>query len=64
MANWLPQGGARKVLASVFGLYLLGAMLLGMYWSIAPAPFDVQERAQALATKEGSSVVTGSVTRP
>ena len=62
LAQWLPQGGARNVLVLVFGVYLLGAMLLGMYWSIAPAQFDVQERTQALATKEGSSVVTGSVT--
>lgn len=62
LTNFLPRGGAGKLLALVLGLYLLGAILLGMYWSITPPPFDVQERAQALAAKEGGTVVTGSVT--
>ncbi len=62
LAKFLPQGGTRKILAVVLGLYLLGAIVLGMYWSITPALFDVQERAQALAAKEGGTVVTGSVT--
>jgi hypothetical protein len=62
VANYLPQGGARKMLAVLLGLYLLVTVLLGMYWSITPAPFDVQARAQELAAEKGSTVVTGSVT--
>lgn len=62
LANLLPQDGIRKLLAVVLGLYLLGAVVLGMYWSIAPPPFDLQARAQALASEEDSTVVTGSVT--
>jgi|JI10StandDraft_1071094.scaffolds.fasta_scaffold315135_2 hypothetical protein len=67
-ASLVPQGGARKVLGIVFGVYLLGAILLGMYWSIAPAPFDVQANAQELSVREGIAVgasgklVTGAVT--
>jgi hypothetical protein len=62
LTNFLPQDGIRKVLAVVLGFYLLGAVLLGMYWSVAPAPFDVQAQAEALAAEEGGAVVTGSVT--
>lgn len=62
LANFLPQDGLGKMLAIVLGLYLLGAVLLGIYWSTAPAPFDVQAKAQVLAEEEGVAVVTGSVT--
>ncbi|HEY6131703.1 MAG TPA: DUF2333 family protein, partial [Halioglobus sp.] len=62
LANSLPQRGLGKGLAVVLALYLLGAILLGMYWSVAPAPFDVQARAQALAAEGGGTVVTGSAT--
>jgi hypothetical protein len=62
LANMLPRGGAAKIVSLVLGLYLFVTILLGMYWSIAPAPFDVQARAQALAAKEDGAVVTGSVT--
>lgn len=62
VAGWLPQGGVRKVLLIILGVYLLVTIVLGMYWSITPAPFDVQARAQALAEKTGGAVVTGSVT--
>ncbi len=62
LANRLPRGGTAKILSLLLGLYLLGAIVVGMYWSITPALFDVQERAQTLAAKEGGTVVTGSVT--
>jgi len=58
----LPLGGMGKVLAGVLGVYLLVTVLLGMYWSIAPAPFDVQANARELAARKGGTVVTGSVT--
>jgi hypothetical protein len=62
LANLRLQSGIGKVVALVLAVYLLGAVLLGMYWSITPAPFDVQARAQALAAQQGATVVTGSVT--
>jgi hypothetical protein len=58
----LPYGGLGKGLALVLGLYLLIAVLLGMYWSIAPGSFNVAERAREMAAEEGGSVVTGTVT--
>jgi hypothetical protein len=62
LSNLAPNSGLRKILAVVLGLYLLLTVLLGMYWSIAPAPFDVEAKAQSLAAQEGGTVVTGSVT--
>lgn len=62
LGTTFTQGGPVKVLAVVLGVYLLLAVLLGMYWSIAPRPFDVQAKAQELAAQEGGTVVTGSVT--
>ena len=58
----LSQNGVGKVIALVLGVYLLVTVLLGMYWSLTPEPFDVQAKAQELALKDGGSVVTGSVT--
>lgn len=52
----------------VVGLYLLVCIVLGMYWSITPALFDVRANALELSQSEGVQVgpegkmVTGSVT--
>jgi len=62
LAGRLPGGGVGKVLAILLGLYLIAAVVLGMFWSIAPAPFDVQDRVKSLAAAKGGDVVTGSVT--
>lgn len=62
VADVLPRNGLGKLLAFVLGLYLIVVVILGMYWSIAPAPFNVNEKAQALAAEEGGAVVRGSVT--
>jgi hypothetical protein len=61
VADWLPLDGFGKILAIILGIYLLGALLLGMYWSRAPEPFDVQAKAEALVAEKGGKVVTGSV---
>jgi len=58
----LPASGVAKWLVLLLGLYLFVAVLLGMYWSISPGSFNVEERARELAVEEGGSVVTGSVT--
>tara|TARA_R110002072_G_scaffold8842_2_gene43881 strand:- start:16729 stop:17775 length:1047 start_codon:yes stop_codon:yes gene_type:complete len=62
VADVLPRNGLGKLLAFILGLYLIVVLILGMYWSIAPAPFNVKEKAQALAAAEGGTVVRGSVT--
>ena len=62
IADYLPKGGIVRPLALVLGVYLLVAVILGMYWSISPGEFDVQEKAAAYAAEDGGSMVTGSVT--
>jgi hypothetical protein len=63
-----PSSPWLKVVGGVLGVYLLGAILLGMYWSITPPPFDVRANAVALTEAEGIEVgpkgklVTGAVT--
>lgn len=68
LANTIPSEGVGKLLLIVVGVYLLCCVLLGMYWSITPEPFDVRANAQALSVSEGVQVgpkgklVTGAVT--
>jgi hypothetical protein len=68
-AMWRPTAGdtgpAKKLAGFVgiaLGIYLLVAMLLGIYWSLTPSPFDVTERAKLIVSGHGGEVVTGSVT--
>lgn len=51
-----------KWLCGILACYLLVTIVLGMYWSMAPAPFDVKEKAADYAVESGGAVVTGSVT--
>jgi len=62
IAGFLPGGGWVRAALVLVVVYLLIAVLLGMYWSIAPAPFDVRARAAAYAAEGDGEVVTGSVT--
>jgi hypothetical protein len=58
----LPGRGGSRIFLALVALYLLVVIVLGMYWSIAPAPFDVRDRAARYAAEDGGAVVTGSVT--
>ncbi len=63
LADWREAGGGiGKVIGAVLGIYLLGAVLVGIYWSRTPAPFDVRQQAAAVTAEKGSTLVTGSVT--
>lgn len=62
IANFLPGGRGIKILLAVVLAYLLLAAFVGMYWSIAPAPFDVRAKAEVYTMEGGGKVVTGSVT--
>ena len=59
--DYLGGHGLRWV-GGALGLYLLLCILVGIYWSMVPARFDVQEKAAAYAAEDGGTVVTGSVT--
>ncbi len=58
----LPGGRLFSLVLTALGIYLLVCVLVGLYWSLAPAPFDVRERAAAYAAEGGGEVVTGSLT--
>lgn len=62
VAGMAPDGGWMRGIGGALGVYLLVAMLLGIYWSITPSSFDVTERAEAFAAEHDSRVVTGTVT--
>ncbi len=52
LAMYLPGGRLASVVIAVLAVYLLVCVILGMYWSIAPAPFDVRDKAAALAARD------------
>ena len=58
----LPEGRTTGAIGIALAVYLLVAILLGAYWSLTPAEFDVREHAAGLAQETGGKVVTGSVT--
>ncbi len=62
LAGYLPEGNWPKRVLVAFFVYLFLMVLLGMYWSWAPARFDVQEKAAGFAAQDIGSVVTGSAT--
>jgi hypothetical protein len=62
IVDYVPGNKIGKALGTVVCLYLLAAVIVGMYWSMAPEPFDVRERAATYAAEDGGTVVTGSVT--
>ena len=55
-------GGWLRWLGVGLSIYLALTILLGMYWSLAPAMFDVEDQAAEFAGERGIDVVTGSTT--
>ena len=53
---------AGRALGALLGVYLLGALVIGWYWSLEPELFPVQEQAQAAAEKAGVQLVPGYTT--
>ncbi|MEM9256692.1 MAG: DUF2333 family protein [Pseudomonadota bacterium] len=62
LESLFPNGNIFKIIATLIGAYLLICVLLGMYWSIPPKPFDVREQTQQLLAEQGGQEVVGSVT--
>lgn len=60
--NLLPGGRLFGIGLTLLGVYLAVCLLVGMYWSLAPAAFDVKEAAAGYAAETSGEVVTGSVT--
>ncbi|WP_044616942.1 DUF2333 family protein [Gynuella sunshinyii] len=63
-AMWarLPLNGIVKTVLAVIALYLLIALVLGMYWSNAPDLFDVKDNAREYAQAHNQNVVVGYTT--
>ncbi len=59
--DWRDRLGWRWPLR-LLAAYLVITVLLGMYWSLAPAQFDVEAKAEVLVSEENGRVVTGAVT--
>ena len=64
-----PAGGsviANHTLFKVFfgtaGLYLVGAVGIGIWWSQEPGRFDVARHAETMTAERNESLVTGYVT--
>lgn len=58
----LRDGVAARTVVIVVAIYLVGALFVGVYWSMMPAAFVVQEKASAIAARQDSTVVVGTTT--
>lgn len=56
------ESNSTKVVLIVAAVYLLLAISVGMYWSMMPAQFPVQENAIVMAERSQQSVAVGSTT--
>lgn len=57
-----PAGRWARTAGIVVVVYLLLAMVVGIYWSMTPARVDVQQMTQQALSLTGGKPVTGSVT--
>ena len=62
IGDYLPESGWLKGIPVVLALYLLAALVLGIYWSRAPDIFDVRASAEEKALAQGHNTVPGYVT--
>ena len=53
---------ASRAVGGVVGVYLLGALVVGWYWSLEPELFPVQEKAQGAAAQAQVQLVPGYTT--
>ena len=59
--DYLPQGRWTSIAGVGVSIYLVVVVALGLYWSIAPATFDVMENARRYAPNNAEPV-TGAAT--
>lgn len=58
----LPAGGLARLASGVLGAYLVGALVVGWYWSLEPERLAVLEIAQQSAEQAGVQRVSGYTT--
>jgi len=61
LGDFIAEGGARWI-GGALGIYLLVALVVGMYWSSEPDMFSVTDRAEAMARATDKDQVVGFVT--
>ncbi|WP_439100574.1 DUF2333 family protein, partial [Congregibacter sp.] len=59
--DYLPQGRWLSIALAGSAVYLILVVILGMYWSMTPAQFDVMEQARGYDSG-AEPLVTGAVT--
>jgi hypothetical protein len=59
--DYLPRGNGFRVAGVLLAVYAVIVLVLGLWWSIPPAEFDVRERT-ARYLPQGAEPVTGAVT--
>lgn len=60
--DYVPQGGWLKVLLVLLAVYLVVVLILGVLWSAAPEPFDVNARVTEYIPRGAEAPPTGAVT--
>ncbi|MFN2329233.1 MAG: DUF2333 family protein [Chromatocurvus sp.] len=60
--DYMPQGGWLKVLLVALAVYLVVVLVLGIVWSAAPEPFDVNARVTKYIPSDAEAPPTGAVT--
>jgi len=60
--DYVPQGGWVKVLLVLLAVYLVVVLVLGILWSAAPEPFDVNARVTEYIPDDAEAPPTGAVT--
>ncbi|MFN2288092.1 MAG: DUF2333 family protein, partial [Chromatocurvus sp.] len=60
--DFVPQGGWLKIILALFAVYLVIVLVLGVLWSAAPEPFDVNARVTKYIPEDAKDPPTGAVT--
>lgn len=60
--DFLPQGRWLRIIGVLLGVYVAIVLLLGVYWSITPDPFDVVDNARRYTSTQVEAPVTGAAT--
>ncbi|MFA7553958.1 MAG: DUF2333 family protein [Spongiibacteraceae bacterium] len=58
----LGSGIRTRIIVGLIGLYLIVAVFVGIYWSMTPGQFDVDDNAANMAESHQQSVVVGTTT--
>ncbi len=61
VGDYLPQGNWVRPAAVVLGVYVVVVLVLGMLWSVAPEPFDVNSQVAEYIPRDADNPPEGAV---